>query len=136
MRARRAASGLLPGTAAEGLGVKRHGRVCKTPVVRSADEITRAVLLRHGCALEYLTLGWNVVGSVVLAVAAVAARSFALAGFRLASLIEIGASIVVVWQLSGTGRSRQRRALRLVGVAYMLVVHAGREVRAVVCEPR
>jgi hypothetical protein len=57
-------------------------------------------LLRRGFALEYATLGWNVVGIVVLALAAWSARSVALAGFGLDSLIEIGASIVVVWDLS------------------------------------
>ena len=68
--------------------------------------------------LEYVTLGWNVVGIVVLAFAAVAARSVALAGFGLDSLIEIGASLVVVWELSGTGARRQRHAQRLIGIAF------------------
>jgi divalent metal cation (Fe/Co/Zn/Cd) transporter len=54
----------------------------------------------------------------VLAVAAVAARSVALAGFGLDSLIEIGASTVVIWELSGTGAARQRRGLQLIGVAF------------------
>lgn len=82
------------------------------------NERERRRLLRRGFLLEYTTLGWNVVGIVVLAVAAVAARSVALAGFGLDSLIEIGASIVVVWELSGTGQQRQRRALRLIGAAF------------------
>ena len=76
------------------------------------------VLLRRGFLLEYLTLGWNVVGIVVLGVAAWTARSVALAGFGLDSLIEIGASTVVIWELSGTGEVRQRRALRLIGAAF------------------
>jgi len=75
-------------------------------------------MLRRGFALEYLTLGWNVAGIVVLAIAAVTARSVALAGFGLDSLIEIGASAVVIWELSGTGGERQRRALRLIGGAF------------------
>ena len=76
-------------------------------------------LLGRGFALEYATLGWNVVGIVVLAVAAWSARSVALAGFGLDSLIEIGASIVVVWELSGSrDEARQRRALRLIGVSF------------------
>ena len=75
-------------------------------------------LLRRGRVLEGITLGWNVAGIVVLAVAAVAARSVALAGFGLDSLIEIGASTVVLWELSGTGEERQRRALRLIGGAF------------------
>ena len=78
-----------------------------------------AVLLRRGRILEGVTLGWNVAGIVVLAVAAVAARSVALAGFGLDSLIEIGASTVVLWELSGSGEERQRRALRLIGGAFL-----------------
>src|SRR3954470_1141997 len=78
-------------------------------------------LLRRGFVLEGITLGWNVVGIVVLGVAAVAARSVALAGFGLDSLVEIGASTVVVWELSGTGEERQRRALRLIGTAFVLL---------------
>ncbi|WP_042381144.1 cation transporter [Streptacidiphilus melanogenes] len=84
-------------------------------------EVSRAVLLRRGFALEYATLGWNVVGIAVLAVAAVTARSVALAGFGLDSLIEIGASTVVIWELSGTGEERQRRALRLIGIGFALL---------------
>ena len=81
-----------------------------------------AVLLRRGRILEGVTLGWNVAGIVVLAVAAVAARSVALAGFGLDSLIEIGASTVVLWELSGSGEKRQRRALRLIGGAFLVLV--------------
>jgi len=82
------------------------------------DSTHRRRLIRRGFLLEYATLGWNVVGIVVLAVTAIAARSVALAGFGLDSLIEIGASIVVIWELSGTGLARQRRALRIIGVAF------------------
>jgi divalent metal cation (Fe/Co/Zn/Cd) transporter len=77
------------------------------------------VLLRRGRILEGITLGWNVAGIVVLAIAAVAARSVALAGFGLDSLIEIGASTVVLWELSGSGEDRQRRALRMIGGAFL-----------------
>jgi divalent metal cation (Fe/Co/Zn/Cd) transporter len=89
----------------------------RTPPGPPGDPRRRA-LLRRGLALEYTTLGWNVAGIVILAYAAVSARSVALAGFGLDSLIEIGASTVVVWELSGTGEQRQRRALRLIGAAF------------------
>ncbi len=56
--------------------------------------------LRRGVQLEQVTLAWNVVGIVVLAFAAVRARSVALTGFGLDSLIEIGASTVVLWELA------------------------------------
>jgi len=76
------------------------------------------LLLRRGFQLERITLGWNVVGIGVLTIAAITARSVALAGFGLDSLIEIGASTVVLWELSGTGEARQRRAMRLIGIAF------------------
>ena len=82
------------------------------------DDGTRQALVRRGFALEGATLGWNVAGVVVLAAAATAARSVALAGFGLDSLIEIGASTVVIWELSGSGAARQRRGLRMIGYAF------------------
>jgi divalent metal cation (Fe/Co/Zn/Cd) transporter len=75
-------------------------------------------LLRRGLLLEYITLGWNVVGSVIVIVSAIAAHSVALAGFGLDSLVEIGASTVVIWQLRGIHDNRQQRALRLISVAF------------------
>jgi divalent metal cation (Fe/Co/Zn/Cd) transporter len=89
--------------------------------VTDAEEATRRLLLRRGFALEWITLGWNVAGIVVLAAAALGARSVALAGFGLDSLIEIGASTVVIWELSGSGEARQRRALRMIGAAFALL---------------
>lgn len=90
------------------------------PVVTLSDR-TRRSLLRRGLRLEYTTLGWNVVGSVVVLSAAIVARSVALAGFGLDSLIEILASLVVIWQLNNTGVERERRALRLIGIAFLLL---------------
>src|ERR1700744_4320105 len=62
------------------------------------SEDTRS-LLRRGLLLEFATLGWNVVGTVIMIVAAARAHSIALAGFGLDSLIEILASLIVIWQL-------------------------------------
>ena len=86
---------------------------------RAADRFDAARLYRDGVRLERVTLGWNVVGVVVLAISASRASSVALAGFGLDSLIEIGASTVVLWELAGTGEDRQRRALRLIGGAFV-----------------
>ena len=80
-----------------------------------------SALLRRGRLLESTTLAWNVAGIFVLALAAVAARSVALAGFGLDSLIEIGASVVVLWELSDSGDQRQATALRSIGVAFGLL---------------
>ncbi len=79
-------------------------------------------LLRRGLILEYITLGWNVVGVIIVIIAAYAARSVALAGFGLDSLIEIFASVVVVWQLTGVNLHRERMALRLIGIAFIALV--------------
>jgi divalent metal cation (Fe/Co/Zn/Cd) transporter len=81
----------------------------------------RQFLVRRGFLLEGITLAWNIVGVVVLAVAAISARSVALGGFGLDSLIEIGASTVVIWELSGTGEDRQRLGLRIIGVAFIVL---------------
>jgi divalent metal cation (Fe/Co/Zn/Cd) transporter len=79
-------------------------------------------LRRRGLRLEYATLGWNVVGSVLVLGAAVSASSVALAGFGLDSLIEIVASLVVVWQIQDMRAvERERRALRIIGVAFLLL---------------
>ena len=83
------------------------------------DAVASPQLLRSGRRLEAATLAWNVAGVIVLAVAAVTARSVALAGFGLDSLIEIGASTIVLWELAGTGGDRQRRALRLIGASFV-----------------
>ncbi|HEX3565603.1 MAG TPA: cation transporter [Acidimicrobiales bacterium] len=84
----------------------------------TADSTSRPRLLRRGLRLEYATLAWNFVGVVVLAVAALAASSIALASFGLDSLIEIGASTVVIWELTDTGAGRERLGLRLIGWSF------------------
>jgi len=86
------------------------------------DTMPPSALLERGVRLEYLTLGWNVVGSIVVIGAAVSSRSVALAGFGLDSLIEIFASIVVVWHLKDVaGKQREQRALRLIGSAFFIL---------------
>jgi divalent metal cation (Fe/Co/Zn/Cd) transporter len=79
---------------------------------------SQAALRRRGIALEVATLGWNVVAVPLLGLLAATASSVALLGFGLDSLIEIGASTVVIWELTGTGEERRRLALRLIGIAF------------------
>jgi hypothetical protein len=75
-----------------------------------------------GFCLEYATFGRNAVGVVVVLWAAVVARSVALAGFGLDSLIEILASVVVIWQLHDMhAPQRERRALRIIGASFLLL---------------
>jgi divalent metal cation (Fe/Co/Zn/Cd) transporter len=76
-------------------------------------------LLQRGVWLEYATLGWNVVGAVIILIAAVRAGSAALAGFGLDGAIEIFASLVVIWQLKGLERGRESLAFKLIGTAFI-----------------
>jgi divalent metal cation (Fe/Co/Zn/Cd) transporter len=95
-------------------------------VTESANRTQHARLLSRGRKLETATLGWNIIGVFVLAIAAVLARSVALAGFGLDSLIEIGASTVVLWELADVSEARQRRAMRFIGFAFVgLAVYLG-----------
>ena len=84
--------------------------------------MSQSALLKRGLLLEYITLAWNVVGVVIVVIAAYLAHSVALAGFGLDSLIEIFASVVVVWQLTGVNMQRERTALRLIGIAFIALV--------------
>jgi divalent metal cation (Fe/Co/Zn/Cd) transporter len=77
------------------------------------------LLLRHGRQLEMMTLIWNVFGVIILALTAIAARSVALAGFGLDSVIEIGASMVVLWELADVAQTRQHRAIRMIGSSFV-----------------
>lgn len=81
----------------------------------------RARLRRAGIVLEIITLAWNVVGVVLLGLLAYRSSSVALLGFGLDSLIEIGASTVVIWELTGADEQRQRLGLRLIGIAFGLL---------------
>lgn len=74
--------------------------------------------VRQGLALEYATLGWNVVGAGIVIWTAWQAQSVGLAGFGLDSLIEICASVIVVWQLKGQNQKREALAMRLIGAAF------------------
>lgn len=88
---------------------------------RANSEDPARRLRRTGVALEVVTLSWNVVGVVVLAALAVGSASVALLGFGIDSLIEIGASVVVIWELTGSHPARQRIGLRLIGWAFVLL---------------
>ena len=58
----------------------------------------------------------------MLLIAAMSAGSVALAGFGVDSLIEIVASAVVIWELTGeTDPGRERVALRVIAVAFVLL---------------
>ncbi len=88
---------------------------------QSEQELRVKKLLMRGLRLEYLTLGWNVIGSIIIILSGLQANSVALVGFALDSLIEIGASMVVIWQLTGVSHQREKSALRLISTAFFVL---------------
>ena len=89
------------------------------PNTPEATGRVRDTLTRRGLRLEYATLAWNVVGVPVLVVAAIRSGSAAAAGFGFDSAVEIGASLVVVWELTGAPKEREALGLRLIGYAFV-----------------
>src|SRR5450755_3901754 len=96
-------------------GCRNRAAARLAAVTSDSADAARGRLVRRGLRLEFATLSWNVIGVAVLAVAA---RSVALAGFGLDSLIEIGASAVVIWELRSAEQNRRRTALRLIAFAF------------------
>ncbi len=80
-----------------------------------------ASLRRRAFALEYATIAWNVLEGVFAIATGLLAGSVALVAFGLDSSVEVFASVVVVWELRGSGRRREHRAVRAIGVAYLVV---------------
>ena len=81
-----------------------------------------ARIRRRALFLEWGTIAWNSGEVVVTVVLGVLARSLALVAFGLDAVVEVFASLVVVWHVSDApnapDRARTRRALRLVAVAF------------------
>ena len=73
--------------------------------------------------LEWVTIGWNVAEVGVTIGLGVAASSLALVAFGLDSVVEVFASLVVLWQLRGDTASLPRitLALRLVAGAFLVL---------------
>jgi divalent metal cation (Fe/Co/Zn/Cd) transporter len=78
-------------------------------------------LLKQGLRLEYFTLAWNIVGVAITAIAAIKSHSIAIGGFGLDSVIEIGASTVVIWELTSTKENLRPKALRLIGASFYAI---------------
>jgi divalent metal cation (Fe/Co/Zn/Cd) transporter len=82
----------------------------------------RSLLRRRALRLEYGTIGWNVGEAVLTITLGTVAGSLALIGFGSVSVVELFASLVVVWHLlPGHERDhpgRTARALRLVAIAF------------------
>jgi divalent metal cation (Fe/Co/Zn/Cd) transporter len=79
-------------------------------------------LLRRGIRLEWATNAWNLMEVFITIGLGIAARSLALVAFGLDSMIEVFASMVVIWHLEYGANPPVRRtriALRLIAAAFI-----------------
>jgi divalent metal cation (Fe/Co/Zn/Cd) transporter len=85
--------------------------------------IDRAPLLRRGRQLEYFTIGWNMLEALAAVGAGLVAGSSALVGFGFDSVIESTSGTTLLWRLRDgeKGEKRERTALKLVGVSFLLL---------------
>jgi divalent metal cation (Fe/Co/Zn/Cd) transporter len=81
----------------------------------------RQILLQRGLRLEYLTVGWNCLEALIAVTAGWAAGSIALLSFGLDSVIEVSSGAILLWRLRTDSGRRERLALRLVGVSFLLL---------------
>ena len=89
-----------------------------------AHSASRTALVRHGLALNYLTIGYNVVEAIVALGAGLVSSSVALVGFGLDSVIEVTASGAAQWRLRAdldvVRRERvERTTLRIIGWSFL-----------------
>ncbi|MDQ4094778.1 MAG: cation transporter [Actinomycetota bacterium] len=90
--------------------------------------VERGAARRHdlgrGLALEYLSLGWNIVETFVGLAAGIAAGSVALVGFGLDSIVEASSATILTWrlrsELSGrrSAEDAERKAVKAVAIAF------------------
>src|SRR5437016_6437650 len=80
-----------------------------------------AIHRRAGLRIEFLSIGWTGLESIVGIIAGVLAGSVALISFGIDSVIEVASSLVLVWRLSdaSAAENREEFAHRLVGVCFL-----------------
>jgi divalent metal cation (Fe/Co/Zn/Cd) transporter len=107
------------------------GRRQRHPPTRSAEEDDMTLtpsehnaLMRRGIRLEWATTAWNAMEVFVTVSLGVASGSLALVAFGLDSMIEVFASMVVIWHLqhgANPAAHRTRLALRLIAGAFLVL---------------
>ena len=89
-----------------------------------AHSAARSALVQRGLALNYLTIGYNVLEAVVALGAGIVSGSVALVGFGLDSVIEVTASGAAQWRLradidASRRESVEHATLRIIGWSFL-----------------
>jgi divalent metal cation (Fe/Co/Zn/Cd) transporter len=88
--------------------------------------LERTAVVNRGRRLEYFTIAWNTLEGLIAIVAGAFAGSISLMGFGLDSFVEVTSGSVLLWRMSvdadsGRRERNERRALRIVGVCFLLL---------------
>jgi divalent metal cation (Fe/Co/Zn/Cd) transporter len=88
--------------------------------------LERRAFVRRGRRLEYFTIAWNLLEGLVAVIAGSLAGSISLVGFGIDSFIEVTSGSVLLWRMSVDAKVHrrelnERRALRIVGVCFLLL---------------
>ena len=98
-------------------------------ILAGAAAQARPALVRKALALEYLTVGWNIVEGLVAVLAALSAGSIALLGFGIDSFVETTSGAILIWRFRAERHTQDREALevldrrarKLVGLSLFLL---------------
>src|SRR5712672_3023170 len=88
--------------------------------------LERPTVVLRGRRLEYFTIVWNTLEGVIALVSGIVAGSISLVGFGIDSFIEVTSGSVLLWRMSVDSQVHrrelnERRALRIVGVCFLLL---------------
>lgn len=83
--------------------------------------MTHHPLYKKALLLEYITIVWNVFEGIVCTTIGLLSGSIALFAYGLESSIEVFSSSVVVWQLKNVKENQEKKALKMIGWAYLVV---------------
>ncbi|MAT62023.1 MAG: hypothetical protein CMH41_10340 [Micrococcales bacterium] len=91
------------------------------------SDSSRSSLIQRARLLAMLTVGYNVIESVVALSAGNVADSGALIGFGLDSLVEVSSGLVILWQFRGPiPEAKEKLAGRLIAVCFLgLALYVG-----------
>ncbi|HSX09541.1 MAG TPA: cation transporter [Candidatus Saccharimonadales bacterium] len=78
-------------------------------------------LHKKALLLEYITIAWNIFEGIVCVTIGLISGSVVLVAYGLESGVEVFASSLVVWDLKGKEKKREKLALKLIGGAYFVV---------------
>ena len=92
------------------------------------DQKEKAELVKRGLLLEYFTVGYNVIEAMLSILFGSMAKSIALVGFGLDSIIESLSGLVLIWRLRQHGKITaeeeeriERKALRFVALTFFIL---------------